>query len=486
MQLSHRPLPLLDLKTPPAQQFFAMISDLVVFVNADLRVYCANEALLKLLGYPLDELVDRPFLELIHPDDQVDALATAKRLLVGHGTVQDYRVRLRCRNGHYKSSTWSGTFDKQSKMLYGVGRDLVDHAAKSQHHLDSLVAYDAVITTNGRGQVVAWNSSAEAMFGYSAEEMVGQSLDPIMPTYYHNDHHEIFRQMGNGDGKARRIHELIGLRRDGTEFPMELSVASWEAADGRFFTAIIRDISERRKAERQALDLVIEQERVAVLSNFIQHASHEFRTPLAVIELALHVLQRAEIGDMQRRQVDKIGKQSDHILKLVNGLVMMAKLDSQRALEIKPVHAAALLMEVVDYAAHHITAKQQTIERDIQVGRLVLQGDGYWLERALEELLNNAICFTPEGGHISLRAALSQADKLLVVEVEDDGVGVAPQDRSRIFERFYRSDMAQSSSGLGLGLGMVNKIVDFHGGTVEVMAGQGGQGSLFRVALPLE
>jgi two-component system phosphate regulon sensor histidine kinase PhoR len=242
-----------------------------------------------------------------------------------------------------------------------------------------------------------------------------------------------------------------------------------------------RDISERKQAAHRKLELELEKERSRILTEFIHNASHEFRTPLSQIALDAYFLEMPGEEDRRMKYINSIKRQTATLGRLVERLVQTAELGQTAALEAGPLDLNAALARTISSYEPAALEKGLTIERRLDENLPDCLADEGRLLLAFSSLLDNAIRYT-EQGEVTVRSR--QEGERLLVEVEDTGVGIRPEDLPRIFERFYREDRAHTTEGFGLGLSIARRIVELHGGEIEVES-ERGQGSVFRVWLPV-
>jgi PAS domain S-box-containing protein len=348
---------------------------------------------------------------------------------------------------------------------------------------------DAVIVADAEsGEIVLWNAAAEQLFGYSADEAVGLNLAVLVPDRLKARHRAgLARYNATGHGTlidSHRAFELPALHRNGTELVVEMSLSpiSGPHVTGRFVAAIIRDITERKKAEeavRQA-DVIKEQ--------FLSVVSHELRTPLNAITGFGSILDDGLAGPLSPVQHDYLKKMlsgAETLSHLVNDLLDMSTIQAGRfQLRLTLVSLPEVVAETVANLAPLADRKHQRIVNEVPDDLPDLVGDGARIGQVLTHLLGNAIKFTPENGCIRVRACLD--DGGVRCEVADSGIGIAPEDQPKLFRRFEQLDMSATrrAGGTGLGLHISKTIVEAHGGVVGVES-ELGVGSTFWFRIPL-
>jgi PAS domain S-box-containing protein len=347
---------------------------------------------------------------------------------------------------------------------------------------------DAMVIAHHGGSIVYLNGVAERLFGWGRDEILGHPVEVLLPARFrtmHQDHRSGYqaaprtRPMGLG-------LDLFALRKDGSEFAAEISLAPLTVGCEAYAIAAARDVTERKKLEGRALLVREAQEEVRQRDEFLSVASHELRTPVTALQLQLQLLQRAGraagagLPAPLAGKVEALERQTRRIAVLVNELLDVSRLRLGR-LELRP--------EPLDLAEVARDAAAQLADEGARHGsRLaVVAGQpvlGRWdrtrIEQVLTNLLANAIKF---GQGKPIAVAVGLAGEMARVEVRDEGIGIEAEDLARIFGRFERAVSTQHFGGLGLGLYIAREIAEAHGGSIDV-ASTPGRGTTFTVELP--
>ena len=386
-----------------------------------------------------------------------------------------------------------------------------DTSAQAEQRLRELLeaAPDAILQIDQAGNITLMNHMAEKMFGYTRQELLGKPVEMLVPMESRARHashraayatHPTTRPMGNG-------LVLQALRKDGSRFPVEISLSPSTSGEPFRATAIIRDITARKAAEdhlravqdahnrelaahnRELALRNLEVERANRLkTEFLASMSHELRTPLHTIigfsELLGEELE-GNLNEKQKRFVDHIHRDSLHLLELINDILDLSKIESGR-IELQP--EALDLAEVVEESLASIKplgeAKSLTISARIAPVRGI-RADRRRIKQILVNLLSNAVKFTPSGGQITVGIRIKSG--FAEVSVVDTGVGIPPAEHEAIFDIFHQVGNTTKGvrEGTGLGLAITRRLVEQHGGTIGV-ASEPGKGSRFTFTLPVE
>ena len=362
-------------------------------------------------------------------------------------------------------------------------------------------APDAIVEVSAEGRIVLVNRIAEEMFGYRRDELVGQSVDLLVPDavrpqhYLHRDsylEHPRTRPMGSG-------LDLHARRRDGSLFPVEISLSPIQTDSGMHVTAVIRDVTERRRGEQEVRRLQSqytsdlearnrEIERANRLkSEFLASMSHELRTPLHTIIGFAELLQEGAEGPLnetQQRFVEHIHRDSGHLLELINDVLDLSKIEAGgMVLKRERYPLARSIEEALAAIRPGAAAKNIRLEERGQA-ECEVDADPLRVKEMLYNLLSNAVKFTPEGGTVWIES--EEESGFARITVGDTGVGIPADEQENIFDKFYQVGNTTRGvrEGTGLGLSITKELVQMHGGWMEVASALG-QGSRFTFTLPI-
>jgi PAS domain S-box-containing protein len=250
-----------------------------------------------------------------------------------------------------------------------------------------------------------------------------------------------------------------------------------------YIVSTSHDITERKRAEEERLQLALERERVRTLQHLISDISHDLRTPLASINTSVYLLQKvASMPERRDHYLMMLQTQVLNLVKILDDMSATARLERETSeTNMESCDLNDLVAMLVSEQQHFALQKGQKLEFTSDRERLTILADGVKMRRAITNLLTNAVKYTPQDGHITVR--ITHQGEQAVLEVQDSGIGIGPEELPHIFERYYRAANAQES-GTGLGLAITKRIIEAHGGKIEVES-EVGKGSCFRVLLPV-
>jgi protein-histidine pros-kinase len=449
--------------------------DAMVIAGRDGAIILINAQTEKLFGYSRDELLGKQVEELIpkryrhkHPGYREGYFTQPKVRSMGSGLEL---------HGLRKDGT-EFPIEISLSPLETEGGLLVSSAIRDV--TDRKRSPDAMVIAGRDGRIVLVNAQTEKLFGYSRSELLGEVVEILVPERY-RDMHPGNRDKYFHDPRTRGMGtglELYGRRKDGVEFPIEISLSPLETEDGQLVSSAIRDITDRKKAEEKFRGLMEEQNRRMQESNrlkseFLANMSHELRTPLHAIIGFAELMHNGKVGAIAASHKEYLGdilKSSNHLLQLINDVLDLAKVESGKV-EFRPETAdlGKIVGEVRDILRG--LAAEKRIRLTIQVDKTlgVVTIDPARFKQVLYNYLSNAIKFTPEQGCVDVHLVPDGSD-MFRVEVSDTGIGIKSEDLHRLFVEFQQLDTgtAKKFQGTGLGLALTKRIVEAQGGAVTV------------------
>lgn len=479
--------------------------DAVVLTRPDGVVVCWTNGARAVFGYSEEEAVGQRLDELIVPPTLRHDGADVMRQTIDYGVASYESMRrakdgslvyidsscklLRGHEGQPEYILWS----KKDVTSLKVLRDAKLVEARYNGILDSLP--DAIIMANAAGRVVLANRQAEQLFAYPHGALRGMVLERLMPERFrqaHIDYRSIYtaqpevRTMGRG-------RELYGLRSDGLEFPVEISLSPVETEEGMLVMGAIRDISERKRFELTLQEKNVELAKaVAAKDSFLAGMSHELRTPLnAIIGFTGTMLMKlpGPINDEQSKQLRMVQSSARHLLSLINDLLDLTRIESGKVeLEVEPLPCRQLIDEVLTSFKPQARSKGLALEFESSPEDLTVSSDRRAVQQILMNLVHNAIKFT-NNGTVLVRLAKSVvgARRCATISVSDTGIGIGTEQRDTLFQAFSQLDASalRQFEGTGLGLHLSRKLASLLHGEI-LFDSEYGVGSVFTLALPLE
>ena len=342
------------------------------------------------------------------------------------------------------------------------------------------ISADAIISIDEHQTIQIFNQGAEAIFGYSAEEVLGKKLDMLLPARFSKTHHShiaAFVSSATNSGAMKGRRDIYGLRRDGTEFPADGYATKLDLDGEKYYTVTLTDISDRRKAE----DAVRKAKEEAETSNrakseFLATMSHELRTPLNAIIGFSEVIKdemNGPIGNTKYREyASDINESGQHLLELINDILDLSKVEAGMA-EIHEdcINVSEVIKSVLQLVRQR--AENHGLELTLEsLGNLPLfYADQRKLKQILVNLLTNAIKFTKKGGKVTLTICC-RPDTGYSFQVADTGIGIAHEDIPKALSQFGQidGDLNRKYQGTGLGLPLTKALVEMHGGRLDLQS----------------
>ena len=358
-----------------------------------------------------------------------------------------------------------------------ITRDLsLESSAEEKFRLAVEACPNGMVMTDSAGRILLANTETERLFGYRQDELIGQTIEILLPERLRHGHRQ-YRAGFSRRPETRRLgkgRNLVGCRRDGTEFPIEIGLYPIRNSEGPLVLSVIIDISDRKRMDR-------------LKDEFVSTVSHELRTPLTSIAGSLGLLIGGAAGALPEpaaRLIRIAQSNSQRLVRLINDILDIEKIESgQTAFKFKRLSARALAEQVIEASRGYADSfrVQIGLDADAPTGEVYADPDRF--AQVITNLLSNAIKFSPPGGEVAV--TIQEHDDTVRISVRDHGHGIPNEFRPRLFEKFAQADAtdAPQKGGTGLGLSIVKQIVTRLGGTVGFEDAAGG-GTVFYVALP--
>jgi len=464
--------------------------DAFIVVGAKGLIQFVNQQTENLFGYPRIEMIGQP-IEMLVPDR---ARSKHPKLRGSYGDRPLARpMRGRNLSGRRKDgSEFSVDISltpldtSQGLLVAAAVRDATERK-EAEARFESLLeaAPDAIVVANDKGIITVANHRATDLFGYSRDELLGQPVEMLVPQQNRDGHpdrrsgyvaHPAVRPMGAG-------LQLWAERKDGSKFPVDISLSPLETPAGILVSAAVRDITDRLAGEEALRSAKEEAEHAnRAKSEFLSRMSHELRTPLTAILGFTELLQMGGMpGDQRDLFVDRTHRAGQHLLALINDILDISRVETgSLAVSIEPVDAALLVEEAIELIAPMAQSRRIVVANTVRDA--VVLADSGRLRQVLLNLLSNAVKYNREAGAITI-SSRTESDCVAIV-VADTGPGIAESDMPRLFQPFERLGVQTGEiEGTGIGLAISRGLVEIMAGTIGIESTVG-EGARFTVTLP--
>jgi len=488
-----------------------MSSRLKRYALLGMGVFYVSLAASLVLAFRLQKVISKPILGLAqtahsvserrnygvraepHGHDEIGILVEAFNEMLGQ--IQQRDAALQAARDELEQRVQERTRNLQMEIHERARAERELRRSELRFRSVAYSANDLIVSADTGGKILSWSRGGERIFGYSEEEVLGQELTVLMPERYHAAHRAgLARFLETYESRViGRTLEMAGRRKDGSELPIELSIATWETEDGRFFSGIIRDITERKRAEEEVRKLNEElEERVHArtaeleaanreLAAFSYSVSHDLRAPLQTIDGFSQALLE-DCGE----QLDEAGR--DYLRRVRAATQRMGQLIDDM-LALSRVTRSELKREAVDLSEVARSVVEELWQRDrgrrvtfaIQPG-VIAYGDAHLLRIVLQNLLGNAWKFTGKQPTARIEFGCRREGGRTQYHVKDDGAGFDMAYAHKLFGAFQRLHGANEFEGTGVGLATVQRIIHRHGGSVSAQGIPGG-GATFTFTL---
>ncbi len=477
--------------------------DAIVTVGLDRNIREFNPAAEKMFGYSTKEICGQPGHRLLAPELREVYQRSFDRFLEGKENIDKTGTRIEL-EGMRKDGTVfpmervlvDASNDSQS-LFVGYMRDLTEQKiaeealAANYKERQSIIdcSFDAIMTFDAEGKIREFNPAAELVFGYSAKEVVGTHIGLLTAPEDRKKHATRAARILRGEEKWSKDasrHEIMGIKKDGTIFPMERTAADASNGSLKLFVAYVRDLTEQKRIaaeleqQRQAM---AQSEKMSALGSLLANVSHELNNPLSVVIGQSDLLKELAPNESVAKRAERIKGAAERCARIVRTFLAMVR---QKPPKKNLFSLREPILEALELVEYGLKTSAIVIIVDIDDGLPPMLGDATQIGQILSNLLVNAqqaLSECPQPRKIKYSARLSEKANEVVISVADNGTGVPPDQANRIFEPFYTTK--KEGSGTGIGLAIAHNIAVAHGGGLRLRHSSKMGGATFELRLPV-
>lgn len=478
------------------RQLFEGIDDPVFVHDLDANILDVNEATCRTLGYTRDELLRLKVTELDKPEFAAGFPERLRQQLEqGYlSQIEGVMVAKDGREIYFDVNTKLITYRGKQAIL-AVDRDITERQLSEQRLRESEARYRAIVEDQTEmicrlstdWKLTFVNDAFCRYYDTTQEALVDTYFRPVL----HPEDEE--KVLGIINSLSANNPVITAEYRVMMPYKAENPAPRWhqwthraivnEQGEVVEYQLVGKDITMLKEIEKQRMAVALEHEKVQILADFIAAASHDFRTPLSVINTSAYLINRVPDEAHRKRHLEQIQDQTYQIERLIDGLLTMSRLDRGDVFRFKPVNLNIVIQQIELRKRAEIEHKELKFTLDLAPELPVIDADANWVHTAIMQLIDNAIHYTPTGGSITVKTCVEHLRAAVIVS--DTGIGISDEDMPNIFKRLYRGEGHRPVGGQGLGLPMVQRIAEAHQGRVEV-ASTPGVGSTFRLLLPVK
>ncbi|WP_428410685.1 ATP-binding protein [Hyphococcus sp.] len=465
-----------------------------------------SDQIYRMFGYPVGAVSPTfsMFMAHVHEDDR-ELVETAIKNALDNFAPYDINHRIVLADGRIKILHEQGEIEcndhGEPVRMLGAVQDITalcqteEALRRSQLTLSGIlnISPEAMIVTNEEGRITIFSAGAEAIFGYASEEMVGRRVEWLMPERFRMRHRDLIGEFDASRTVSKQMgerQEIVGLRKNGEEFPAKASLSKLITPDGTYFTTILRDVTAEKRHEADLTDARKRAESASeAKSAFLATMSHELRTPLNGVLGAAQILRNQNLDETALEWVNMINDSGENLLVLLNDILDICRIEEGKLSIAEEEFDILQLFDSV-IAPRRLIAGEKAVELTLEMSfrNTYYKGDPKRIRQILTNLINNAIKFTDRGEiRVAAKVEVNDGAAVLCCSVTDTGCGIPKEFQAKIFERFAQVEdgRTRTHDGVGLGLAICNELVRAMGGTISLES-EPGRGSLFSFRIPLQ